>query len=98
MIKKQNRQNKHFKRKGCKPEDQLAVENFRLECFDAIQSGTEKYLNQLGSKLNDPNAGPKSYWKVLHKLMNKCKIPQIPPILNNNKLITDCKEKAIAFN
>ena len=59
----------------------------------------EKYLKKLGSKLNDPNAGPKSYWKVLRKLMNKCKTPKIPPILNNNNiLITDCKEKATSFN
>ena len=98
LIKKQNRQYKNFKRKGCKPEDKLAVETFRLECFDAIQSAKEKYLNQLGSKLNNPNDGPKSYWKVLNKLMNKCKTPKIPPILNNNKLIIDCKEKATAFN
>ena len=36
LIKKQNRFYKNFKRKGCKPPDKEAVDNFRDECFNAI--------------------------------------------------------------
>ena len=31
------------------------------------------------------------------KILNKIKIPRIPPILFNNKLITNCAKKATLF-
>ena len=98
MIKKQNRQYKNFKRKGSKPGDKAVVDGFRQECFNAINAAKEDYLKTLGNKLNDPNNGSKAYWNVIHKLMNKCKIPKIPPIIVNNKFIINCKEKASTFN
>ena len=36
----------------------------------------------------------KSYWRILNKVMNKCKIPKIPLLLVNNKFILNCREKA----
>ena len=56
------------------------------------------YLKNLGSKLADPTTGQNSYWKILNKFLNKCKIPRIPPILVDDKYITNCKEKASIFN
>ena len=67
-IKKQNRFYKNYKRNGCKPEDQVAVDNFRVECFNIINIAKQNYLSNLGNQLNDPAAGPKAYWKVLNKL------------------------------
>ena len=98
MIKKQNKQYKNFKRKGSKTGDKAVVDGFRQECFNAINAAKEDYLKTLGNKLNDPNNGSKAYWNVIHKLMNKCKIPKIPPIIVNNKFIINCKEKASTFN
>ena len=98
MIKKQNRFYKKFKRNGCKPEDKVIVDNFRNECFDVINKEKEKYLSSLGQQLNDPKTGPKAYWKVLNKLLNKSNIPIIPPILHNNKFITNFIEKSNLFN
>ena len=45
-------------------------------------------------KLNDPKTSAKAYWSILKTLYNGKKIPLIPPILVNNKLISNFKEKA----
>ena len=38
----------------------------------------EKYLTYLGAKLADLSTGQKVYWKILNKVLSKCKIPRIP--------------------
>ena len=49
-------------------------------------------------KLIDKATGQKTYWNILNSLLNKCKIPRIPPLLVANKIITNCKEKVKLFN
>ena len=98
LIKKQNRFYKNFQRKGCKPHDQEAVDNFRNECCNAINITKENYLTNLGKQLNDPKTGTKAYWKDLNKLLNKSNIPIIPPTLYSNKFITSFVEKANLIN
>ena len=34
----------------------------------------------------------------MNKLLNRCKIPRIPPLFVQGKFITNCKEKASLFN
>ena len=58
----------------------------------------KKYLIDLGSKLADPSTGQKTYWKILNKLLNKCKLPRIPPLFIQGKYVTDCNDKASLFN
>ena len=41
---------------------------------------------------------PKSYWSILKTFLNNKKIPCIPPLLHNDKLITNFKEKTEIFN
>ena len=52
----------------------------------------------MGNKVNDPGTSPKSDWKIIHIVMNKCRAPKIPPLLINNRFILDCREKAKLFN
>ena len=59
---------------------------------------TNKYLESLGSKLVDKSTGPKTYWSIVNTLLNRCKIPRIPPLLVNSEFVTDCLEKAKLFN
>ena len=54
---------KNYKRNRCKPEDQVAVDNFRIECFNIINIAKQNYLSNLGNQLNDPTTGPKAYLK-----------------------------------
>ena len=55
------------------------------------------YLKNLGNKVNDPSTTQKSYWKIINRVINKCRAPNIPPILVNNIFILNCSEKAKLF-
>ena len=98
MLNKKNRFYKNFKKHGYKYEDKLRLDNFREECKEAVENKKVNYFTNLGYKLNDPNTSCKSYWKIINRIMNKCRAPRIPPILFNNLFVLDCKEKAKLFN
>ena len=97
LLNKQNRLYKNYKKHGFKPSDKILVDTFRENCELSIQEAKKKYLNKLGNKLIDPNTSQKSYWKILNRVMNKCKAPKIPPLFVNNNYIINCKEKAEKF-
>ena len=82
---------------GFKEDDKVIVDRIREECFQAINTSKESYLKSLGDKLID-NTGPKTYWSIINSLLNKCKIPRILPLLVDDKIIADCKEKVKLFN
>ena len=69
-----------------------------MECQQAIKSAKLSYLSNLGNKVNDPNTSQRCYWKIINRVMNKCRAPRIPPILVNNMFISNCSEKAKLFN
>ena len=98
MLKKQNRIYKNYKKNGFKEDDKAYLEQYRKECSDAIEKSRQKYLFNLGDKLADNRTGQKTYWKIINKLLNKCKIPRIPPLLIADKFVTCCKQKAVLFN
>ena len=53
-----------------------------MNCFDAINEAKAKYLNSMGDKLKNTKSGPKAYWKILNKLLNKkMPCPQDPSYL-----------------
>ena len=52
----------------------------------------------LASKLNNPKTSTKAYWSILKSFYSGKKISLIPPLLHNNTLITDFKQKADLFN
>ena len=54
-------------------------------------------MASLGNKLHSSHSKGKIYWKILKKAMNKSRAPKIPPLLVDNKFISDCKEKATLF-
>ena len=56
------------------------------------------YLKNLGNKVNDPSTSQKAYWKLINRVMNKCRSPKIPLLLVNNMFVLNCSEKAKIFN
>ena len=98
LLMKQNKVFKKYKRNGYTNTDKVILDRLRKECSDAIASAKEKHLRDLGAKLSDPTTDQKTYWKILIKLLNKCKIPRIPPLLVRDKFIINIKEKASIFN
>ena len=63
-----------------------------------IATTKESYFTDLGKRLNDPKIGPKTYWSILKRFLNKIKIPTIPPLLVNGTFETDFGKKAGIFN
>ena len=45
-----------------------------------IEDAKQKYLISIGRTLSNPNTGRKTYWSIVNKLLNKTKIPIIPPL------------------
>ena len=97
MLNKQKRLYRNYKRHGFKPKDKIRVDAFQGECKNAILTAKENYLMSLGSKLADPNTCQKSYWKIINRVLNKCKAPKIPPLLVDNVFVVNAKEKACEF-
>ena len=89
---------KKFKSNGYKAEDKAKMEESKSNLSDAILASKEKYLKTEGAKLANPKTGQKSYWKIVNKFLNKCKVPRVPPLFENNKFITSCLDKATIFN
>ena len=84
MLNRKNRLFENCKRHGYKPEEKVRFDNFRKECQEAVEIAKLTYLTNMGNKLNNPNTSQKTYWKIINKVMNKCKVPKIPPLLVNN--------------
>ena len=76
----------------------LKLQTVSTELSEMILKWKDDYHRQLSDKLNDPKTSAKAYWSILKTLYNGKKIPLISPILVNNKLISNFKEKANHFN
>ena len=50
------------------------------------------------TKLNDPQLFPKAFWKIFKTFYHGNQIPLIPPIIVNDKLVSNYEEKANHFN
>ena len=75
----------------------LKVEDLRTEISNLIMKSKEKYYQRINAKLNDPSLSNKTYWSILKTFYNGKKVPIIPPLFINNKLVTDFQEKTNVF-
>ena len=98
MLNRKNRLFKNYKKHGYKAEDKVRLVVFRTECQHAVETSKSSYLVNLGNKANNLNTSQKSFWKIIKRVMNKCRAPNIPPLLVNNLFILNCSEKARYFN
>ena len=76
----------------------LKLQTVSTELSEMMLKQKDDYHHQLSDKLNDPKRSAKAYWSILKALYSGNKIPLIPLILVNNKLISNFKEKANHFN
>ena len=63
-----------------------------------ISKRKKEYYDQLSKKLNDPLTSSKTYRSILKTFYSGTKIPLIPPIIIDNKVIRNFREKANVFN
>ena len=52
----------------------------------------------MSSKLDCPDIVSKAYWSIINRFLDKKNIPNIPPLLANNKLVSDFHKKAELLN
>ena len=57
-------------------EDKLRLNAIRVECQQAVEMAKLTYLKNLGNKANDPHTSQEVYWKIIQKVMNKCRAPK----------------------
>ena len=73
-------------------------ENVVNELNELISSTKALYYENLAKKLNNPLLQTKTYWSILKTFYNDKKIPIVPPLLVNDKFVTDIQMKANIFN
>ena len=98
MLNWKNRLFKNYKKHRYKDEDKVRLDAFRTECQNVVETARLTYLKNLANKVNDPSTSQKAYWKIINRVMNKCRAPKIPTLLVNDVFILNCSEKVILFN
>ena len=68
------------------------------ECTKQILEAKKNYILKMTKKLADSNTSPKTYWTILNRLLYNKKIPTIPPLLVDGKLVSDFCKEANIFN
>ena len=63
-----------------------------------IEDAKHNYFMKIGQTLSNADTGEKTYWSLINKVLNKAKIPEIPPLLENDIFVLDFKTKAQIFN
>ena len=62
------------------------------------KSSKGNFYSNLAKKLNDPNISNKTCRSIMKTFNNCKKNPIIPPLLINNNLVSNLKERANMFN
>ena len=78
--------------------DYQKLHDIGSEISQMISKRKKEYYDQLSKKLNDPLTSSKTYWSILKTFYSGTKIPLIPPIIIDKKVITNFREKANFFN
>ena len=78
--------------------DSRLLENVVNELNQLISSTKALYYENLAKKLNNPLLQTKTYWSIFKTFYNDKKIPIIPPLLVNDKFVTDIQMKANISN
>ena len=78
--------------------DFVLLETLITEFNELVSTTKALYYENLGKNLNNPLLQTKTYWSILKTFYNGKKIPLIPPLLVDDKFVTDMKTKANIFN
>ena len=82
-----------------RPDDKLeGIQKMITEGARMIDEAKCNYFRKAGKTLADPGTNGKTYWTLINTVLNKVKIPMIPPLLENGVFVTDFTEKAQIFN
>ena len=98
FLRKKNSACKSFVRSG-RPDDKLeGIQRMIAEGARLIEEAKRNYFFKAEKTLANPGTSSKTYWTLINTVLNKAKIPMIPPLLENGLFVTDFTEKAQTFN
>ena len=98
FLRKKNHAYKRFVRSG-RPDDKVdGIKSMVSDGEKLIEEAKQNYLRKTGQALANPETSSKTYWFLINTVLNKAKIPIIPPLSENGLFITDASEKAQLFN
>ena len=63
-----------------------------------LLSKQKKNIAKMDAKLDNPNTVWKTCWSIISTFLSKRKMPAIPPVLADGKLVSDFKIKSELFN
>ena len=63
-----------------------------------IKDAKLAYYTNLGNKLSDPKIGQKHFWTAYKRIANKKRKSNIPPIIDDDIIISNFKKNADLFN
>ena len=98
FLRKKNRAYKSFVRNGRPIDRHDEIQHMISEGSKMVEDAKQRYFSKIGMTLTDPNTGSKRYWWLINKVLNKTKVPVIPPLLENGLFISDFSSEAQIFN
>ena len=76
----------------------MGLQNLSTEISGMISIRKENYYAHLSNKLNNPSTRAKAYCPFLKFFYKGNKVPLIPPLLVNNKIVSHFTVKSNLFN
>ena len=76
----------------------MFIESLIAEFNDLTSYTKDLYYENLAKKLNNPLLQAKIYWSILKSFCNDTKVLLIPPLLIDDKFVTDIQTKTNNFN
>ena len=98
FFRKKNRAYKNFIKNGMSDDKSAGMQQMVDNGRRMIQEAKRNYFLKVGMTLANPETSKKTYWSLLNNVLHKARIPNIPPLLNNNSFLTDFTEEAQVFN
>ena len=97
FLRKKNRIYRNAVKKGHSIEKSDILEKMIVDGANMIENAKKSYLLNVGKSLAQKTS-TRAYWSLINKVLNKNKVPSIPPLLENGIFVTDFSEKAQLFN
>ena len=98
-LKERCKLTKFFRKSGQRKIDHDKVLEKSEECTKQILEAKKNYILKMTKTLADSNTSLKTYWTILNRLLYNKKLPTIPLLLVDGKLVSDfCKNVNIFSN
>ena len=62
------------------------IQQMTLQGTRFVEEAKQRYFLKIGETLSRADTGNKMYWSLINRVLNKAKIPLIPPLLENGKV------------